>query len=254
MLRILQYEDGWWLIKWCDAVSAQHICKSDATDSSWPPQWEISVTGSQPWQVSVAEAGTRDNSVTALHGLNSTFFLLSQCVIFGAHLTPTVRVDFVVFFPAQLCFILKSLLMAWNRGVIPSFKENDNYAELTLPKQFKFWALAVAASFTLKFCGSFLNYSGSFCAFKARLRLKWFTRSEVFRPNTQIAVTWADKVADISILLSSVLLASSRLCINEQSQTAGRTLCEILTDTVPCALPDQTQMLYSPEYSLSLST
>lgn len=74
----------------------------------------------------MAEAGTRNNSVTALGGLKSTFFFLLQCVIFAAHLTPTVRVDSVVFFPAQLCFILKSLLMALNRSVIPSFKENDN--------------------------------------------------------------------------------------------------------------------------------
>lgn len=169
MLRIFQYEDGWWFIKWCSAVSAQHICKSNVTDSSWPPQWEVSVTGSQPWWVSVAKAGTRNNSVTALHGLKSTFFLLLQCVIFAAHLTPTVRVDSVVFFPAQLWFILKSLLMALNRSVIPSFKENDNCAELRLPKQFKFWA--VAASFTFRFCGNFLSYSGSLCAFEARLRL-----------------------------------------------------------------------------------
>lgn len=137
--------------------------------------------------------------------------------------------------------------------MIPSFKENDNCAQLRLPKQFKFWVIAVAASFTFRFCGSLVSYSGSLCAFKARLRLKWFTRSEVFRPNTQITVTWAGKVADISIPLSSILLGSSRLCINEESQTAGRTLCEIHTDTMPCALPDQTQMLYSPEYSLSTS-
>lgn len=168
MLSIFQYEDGWWLIKWCGAVSAQHICKSDVTDSSWPPQWEGSVTGSQPWWVSVAEPGTRNNSVTALRGLKSTFFLILQCVVFAAHLTPTLGVDSVVFFPAQLCFILKSLLMALN-SVIPSFKQNDNCAELGLPKQFKFWA--VVASFTFRFCGNFLSYSGSLCAFKARLRL-----------------------------------------------------------------------------------
>lgn len=67
----------------------------------------------------MAEAGTRNNSVTALHGLKSTFSLFSQCVTFAAHLTPTVRVvDSAVFFPAQLCFVLKSLLMALNRGVI----------------------------------------------------------------------------------------------------------------------------------------
>lgn len=86
----------------------------------------------------MAEAGTRSNSVTALRGLKSTFFLLLQCVVFAAHLTPTLGVDSVVFFPAQLCFILKSLLMALNRSVIPSFKQNDNCAELRLPKQFKF--------------------------------------------------------------------------------------------------------------------
>lgn len=189
MLRLFRCEDGWWLIQWCDAVSAQHICKSDVTDSSWPPQWEIPVTGSQPWQVSVAEAGTRNNSLTALHGLNSTFFLLSQCVTFAAHLAPAVGVDSVVFFPAQLCFILKSLLMVLNRAVIPLFKENDNCAELRLPKKFKFWVLAVAASFTFRFCGNFLSYNGSLCAFKARLRLNWFTMSEVFRPNNQILLS-----------------------------------------------------------------
>lgn len=128
-IRIFQYEDGW-----CDAVSAQHICKSDVTDSSWPPQWEVSVIGSQPWQVSVAEAGTRNNSVTALHGLKSMFFLLWQCVTFAAHLTPNSESGFCSVFSLLDCFILKSLLIALNRAVIPSFKENDNCSDLGLPK------------------------------------------------------------------------------------------------------------------------
>lgn len=173
--------------------------------------------------------------------LNHPFFFLHDVLTFAAHLTPAVRVDSVVFFPARLSFILKSLLMALNRSVIPSFKENDNCAELRLPKQFKFWMLAVAASFTFRFCGSFLSYSGSLSALKARLRLKLFPRSEVFRPNTQITVTWADEVADISMLLSSVLFASSRLCINEESQTAGRTFC-VKSSLIPCLVHCQTKL------------
>lgn len=77
--------------------------------------------------------------------------------------------------------------------------------------------------------------------FKARLRLKWLTRCEVFRPDTQIAVTSADKVADISMLLSSVLPASSGLCINEESQTAGRTFC-VKSSLLPCLVHCQTKL------------
>lgn len=61
------------------------------------------------WWVSVAEAGTRNNSVAARGGLISTFFFLLQCVIFAAHLTPTES-GFCSVFPCSAVFHPKIII------------------------------------------------------------------------------------------------------------------------------------------------